>query len=133
MCIRDRCGNETNHAQTIVVDEPELIMPNAFSPAGAGPGNNINDRYEIPNLGTTEAGGETVPPCFWGGDDETIFFQVFNRWGTRVYSSDPGVHYANDWDGTNDDGQPLVDGTYFILMQTELRPYGVYVDLRNDQ
>jgi len=129
----DNCGNTTDYAQTIVVDEPELTMPNAFSPAGDGPGNNINDRYEIPNLGTTETEEGSVPPCYWGGNDQTVYFQVFNRWGTRVFASEPGTVYENDWNGTNQDGQPLVNGTYFILLQTQYRSYGVYVDLRNDQ
>jgi len=129
----DQCENVTSQVQTIIVDEPELILPNAFSPPGGSSGNNINDLYVIPNLGTTETSEGTVPPCYWGGDDQTLFFQVFNRWGTRVYSSGPGEHYENDWNGTNDNGDALVNGTYFVLLQTAYKSYGVYVDLRNDQ
>lgn len=129
----DQCANATVIEQQIVVDEPELILPNAFSPAGASLGNDINDRYVIPNMAITETDEGAVPPCFWGGDEQTLYFQVFNRWGTRVYASEPGSYYQNDWDGRNDDGQPLVNGTYFVLLQTAYKQYGVYVDLRNDE
>ena len=62
-----------------------------------------------------------------------MYFQVYNRWGSLVYASDGGEKYQNDWDGTNNAGQPLVNGTYFVLLQLgDGRQWGKYVDLRND-
>ena len=127
----DQCGNETAYDQIIDVNEPDLELPNAFSPGGNG----YNDVYVIGNLGTTNEDGEYFPPCDWGGDDESVYFQVFNRWGSLVYSSPPGEEYQNDWDGrTNEDGSTrVVDGTYFVLLQLgDGRQWGKYVDVRND-
>lgn len=122
----DQCGNPTFSEQEIVVDEPELALPNAFSPGN----NNYNDLYVIPNMYTEDTDEGQVPPCYWGGDNRTIHFQVFNRWGTRVYFQEGP--YTNDWDGRSDTDDVLPDGTYFVLLTTEFKNYGVYVDLRND-
>ncbi len=37
---------------------------------------------------------------------------VFNRWGNIVYTQND---YQNNWNGTNSNGEPLPDGTYFVL------------------
>ncbi|MBK8565583.1 MAG: HYR domain-containing protein [Saprospiraceae bacterium] len=41
---------------------------------------------------------------------------VFNEWGDKVYEAAP---YNNDWYGTNGQGNPLPDGTYFYLFQRD--------------
>ena len=61
----DQCGNKTFSEQEIVVDEPALILPNAFSPGN----NNYNDLYVIPNMYTEDTDEGQVPPCYWGGDN----------------------------------------------------------------
>ena len=58
---------------------------------------------------------------------------VFNRWGSEVYSLPPGEPYRNDWNGRNNNDEPLVDGTYFVLLRLGERKLGQYVDLRNDK
>ncbi len=130
----DHCGNTTSYDQVIVVDEPEPILPNAFSPAGTGPGNGYNDLYVIENLGTEGEGSNAIPPCNWEDDGEFIFFQVFNRWGGLVYESEPGKMYQNDWNGTSMvSGNTVVNGTYFMLLRyQDGRKYGQYVDVRVD-
>jgi flagellar hook assembly protein FlgD len=40
---------------------------------------------------------------------------VYNRWGDAVWLSSGG--YKNDWDGTNQTGTPLPDGTYYFIYQ----------------
>lgn len=42
---------------------------------------------------------------------------VFNRWGQMVYRASP---YANEWEGFNEKGQPLPEGTYYYIMRLEL-------------
>jgi gliding motility-associated-like protein len=41
---------------------------------------------------------------------------IFNRWGNEVYSTN---NYKNDWNGTNNDGQKLPEGTYYYVIKIE--------------
>lgn len=127
--LTDHCDNKTELEQVIVVEEPALVLPNAFSPGGNG----YNDRYVIGNLGL-ENNGAPYPPCDWNTDEDFVSFMVFNRWGTKVFESEPGGLYLNDWDGRDSGGELLVDGTYFILFRVNAtREEGTYVDIRKDQ
>ena len=39
---------------------------------------------------------------------------IFNRWGNLVRE----FHgYKNDWSGTNEDEEPLPDGTYYYILK----------------
>jgi len=40
--------------------------------------------------------------------------QVFNRWGQLVFLADG---YANDWTGTDMDGNQLPEGGYFYVLE----------------
>lgn len=130
----DHCGNVTNYDQLIDVNEPQPVLPNAFSPAGDGGGNGYNDTFIIENLGSEGEGETAYPPCNWGDDESFIYFQVYNRWGSLVYESPAGEMYRNDWDGRNSfTGNQVVDGTYFVLLRYEDgRKFGSYVDVRKD-
>ncbi|AZQ65297.1 T9SS type B sorting domain-containing protein [Flammeovirga pectinis] len=94
------CNNGTciNGLLIITIDEPIIITPpdiiffNAFSPNKDG----FNDLFIIENL-------RSYP-------DNSV--TVYNRWGQKVFSDAP---YNNDWEGTNIDGQPLPDGTYYYI------------------
>ena len=46
-----------------------------------------------------------------------------NRWGAEVYRDNA---YSNDWFGTDQDGNPLPDGTYYYVVQcgVEVRSTG---------
>lgn len=44
-------------------------------------------------------------------------FIVFNRWGDVVYEAKP---YNNDWGGTNQNGKPLPEGTYYYILRLDL-------------
>ncbi|MEZ4952308.1 MAG: gliding motility-associated C-terminal domain-containing protein [Saprospiraceae bacterium] len=39
---------------------------------------------------------------------------IFNRWGQQVWQT---TAYANDWSGTNEDGEPLPIGAYFYVLK----------------
>lgn len=43
-------------------------------------------------------------------------FTVINRWGKTVYQVD---NYTNDWTGYTSGGQPLPDGTYYVILQRD--------------
>jgi len=43
-------------------------------------------------------------------------FQVFNRYGTKVFEAG---QYLNQWCGTTDDGDKLITGTYYYILEFE--------------
>ncbi len=87
-------GCETTREVTVTVDEDFRVdVPNLFTPNGDG----INDYFIISNIFTYDA---------------EVF--IFNRWGTELYSS---TAYQNDWDGTNNSGDQLTDGTYYYVVK----------------
>lgn len=100
---------------TVLIDYPaqsacELELPTGFSPNNDG----FNDGYFIKGI-------DRYP------DNELI---VFNRWGNEVYRK---VNYRNtDWVGQNESGDPLPEGTYFLILEikTPSIKRNTYVDLR---
>ncbi len=79
---------------TVLPDRPNVSIPNGFSPDGDG----INDNFEIVDI--TKFPNNKL--------------MIFNRWGNTVYEAQP---YNNDWNGSNMDGEPLPDGTYFYVLE----------------
>ncbi len=88
----------------------DLDLPSAFSPNG----DQFSEYYEIHGI-------NRYP--------ENTFI-VFNRWGNEVYRKE---NYTNtDWNGQNKDGDPLPEGTYFVVLSiknSDIRK-NTYVDLR---
>ena len=39
--------------------------------------------------------------------------QIFNRWGDVIWQVTGG--YKNDWNGVNQSGTPVPDGTYYFV------------------
>ena len=77
-----------------VVDTvPTCFFPNGISPNGDG----INDVF--------------VFPCNDQYPNASLL--IFNRWGDRVWETVNG--YKNDWGGTNLQGTPVPDGTYYFV------------------
>ncbi|MDY0217399.1 MAG: HYR domain-containing protein, partial [Bacteroidales bacterium] len=72
--------------------EPQLGIPNVFSPNGDG----INDTWVIENL-------ELYP------ENELV---IINRWGNEVYTQ---KSYNNNWDGMQ-----LNEGTYFYVLKANM-------------
>ena len=90
----DSAGNESAVSERFCVDNcPLYELPNAFSPNSDG----ANDLY--------------TPFPGWRFIDR-VEFQVFNRWGNLIYTTnDPNIN----WNGETDDGQTLSEGTYFYI------------------
>jgi gliding motility-associated-like protein len=83
-------------SDTVVIRINELIIPTLITPNLDG----NNDYFVVSGL---ESLGTSI-------------LYVFNRWGAMVYKNDD---YANDWDGNDDNGNPLPDDTYFFLLKSE--------------
>lgn len=90
----------------LVVKEPSILMPNAFSPNGDG----VNDVFKPKIVGYPYV----------------EYFAVFNRWGERVF-----IGYKNDsgWDGTYSKGGKKGDvGVYFWELSVKnLKGESVYL------
>lgn len=87
----------------------KIQLPNAFSPNSDG----FNDYFVVKGI----------------EDYIKNDFIVYNRWGIVVYEKSS---YQNTWNGVGNDGNPLPDGTYFILLKidSQEKVYKTYVDLR---
>ncbi|MES2679963.1 MAG: gliding motility-associated C-terminal domain-containing protein [Bacteroidota bacterium] len=72
----------------------ETVMPNAISPNGDGK----NDYFEVPNISLYE----------------NVELTVLNRWGSVVFKTS---NYDNRWNGTNMQGSPLTEDTYFYSLK----------------
>jgi len=94
-----------------LVEPRELEMPEGLSPNGDGD----NDYFVIKGI-------EAYP------NNEII---IYNRWGNVVFQQSG---YNNEWQGENTKGQPLPDGTYFVVFKPTtfeiVEPLTGYVDLR---
>lgn len=73
--------------------ECDIWIPNTLSPNADG----LNDAFFI-STDTLE---------YW-----SIF--IYNRWGETVFSGNSKI--ISGWNGKNDKGEPLVQGTYFYLI-----------------
>lgn len=68
-------------------------IPNGFTPNGDG----VNDTWDVPSI--------------WYFKNNSV--QIYNRWSNKVYDKN---YYTGDWAGTNKNGNPLPDGTYFYVL-----------------
>lgn len=77
------------------------LVSNAITPNGDG----VNDFFIIDQLRDNPQ------------DYENTELMVFNRWGNIVYHVIP---YLNDWNGKNDAGEDLPEGTYYYVLKLNL-------------
>ena len=85
---------------------------------------NVNSDYKLYKIDVTAS--NVITPDGNGENDLWIIknidmyddnrVQIFNRWGTMVYSAQ---NYMNDWDGKNLAGDVLPDGTYYYVVYFE--------------
>lgn len=80
---------------SIVLDQPLLLaIPSGFTPNGDGQ----NDDFVV-------KGADAYP-------DNLL--TIYNRWGNIVYQI---KNYSNQWNGYNNKGDELPDGTYFAILE----------------
>ena len=59
----------------------------------------INDKFEIQGI------------------NDRFGIRIFNRWGNLLYEEKP---YLNQWDGINNNGSLLNNGTYYYILTNEI-------------
>ena len=82
---------------TIIPFIPEFDPPNAFSPDDDG----TNDNWILPLNSDI-------------GKNRVI---IFNRWGDIIRSFENYNNLDVVWDGTNEDNQQVITGTYFYVVE----------------
>lgn len=87
-------------AVDVIVLEPKVDVPNAFSPNGDG----IHDTWEIPLL-------KLYPECV---------VDIFNRQGQKIFHS---VGYNTPWDGKYNGVALPVDTYYYVIKPSKIVPY----------
>ncbi len=90
----DSVGNESARSNIVCKDNcPKYDLPNTFTPNDDG----ANDVFKpFPNYRFIER----------------IDMQIFNRWGNLVFETQDA---AINWNGTNEQGKTLNEGTYFYV------------------
>lgn len=91
-----QAGSCPPRSDTLTIMVNDLFIPTGFSPNGDG----VNDTFEVVGVDVFA--------------DNTL--TVFNRWGQVVYSA---TAYANQWDGRGDNGQELMDDTYYYVLKLD--------------
>ncbi len=88
---------------TITIEEAliEEALPNTITPNGDG----VNDTFVIDLILNNP---DRYP------NNELI---IFNRWGDIIFQQ---KNYDNTWGGTNQNGQPLPQGTYYYIFTLDL-------------
>lgn len=88
-------ANNCTVSGSVTLDQPlEIEIPSGFSPNSDG----NNDNFIVHGVE--------------GNPDNLL--TVFNRWGNIVYQK---KNYANQWNGNNNKGEALPDGTYFVILE----------------
>ncbi|KXX70525.1 Ig-like domain-containing protein [Flammeovirga sp. SJP92] len=82
---------------TVIEEEIDITVYNGFSPND----DLINDFFVVENIERYK-------------DNQ---LKIYNRWGQEIYQKEG---YANEWNGNNNNGEPLPDGTYFYVILIEL-------------
>jgi gliding motility-associated-like protein len=88
-----------------VVFEPELFVPNVFSPNGDG----VNDFFVLKYDG-----------------DESFHIQIYDRWGVKYFDTHNKTQH---WNGQDLNGQAAAEGTYFYSVTVGNRSYSGTVNV----
>ena len=90
------CRDTTIKTPIIIIEEPSLYIPNAFTPNGDG----VNDFFGI-----------------YGNSIKSYHMKIFDRWGEMIFENND---YFPTWDGLYH-GHPLNIGVYVYLVQVDYK------------
>jgi gliding motility-associated-like protein len=116
LSVVDQLGCVSYYETTVFVSDPDIWIPNVFSPNSDG----VNDFVVLPY------------PAF-----KLYDISIFNRWGNliKILEDQTGVAV---WDGLSTDGKPHTDGVYFYLLNgvmlggTKVKKQGFITLIRGD-
>jgi gliding motility-associated-like protein len=84
-------------SKVIQVDIPsQVVIPNVFTPNGDG----VNDLFILQRANNLSE----------------VSIRIFDRWGEIVYELENTDKGQIEWDGNNQYGKPVPDGTYFYIL-----------------
>ncbi len=94
---------------------------------------NIDNLIEIRNGLSPNGDGDN--DVWWIDGIEKFpdnYVKIFNRWGDRVRELEDYDNENIFWDGTNDEGKRLPDGTYYYVLEIKnVKSYTGWVQLKN--
>ncbi|MEL7425641.1 MAG: gliding motility-associated C-terminal domain-containing protein, partial [Bacteroidota bacterium] len=96
----DLCSTSTLNIAVAQSDNP--FVPNVVTPNGDGDNDDLV--FDV----ITFSDPEEIP------DNELI---IFNRWGDIIFEAKP---YNNDWNGLNQEGQPIPEATYYYVLRLNI-------------
>jgi len=92
---------------SVLINVKDLIVPQIITPNDDGD----NDYLFIENIDLFENSVE-----------------IYNRWGQVVFKTD---NYQNNWTGINQQGEPLINDTYFYIIRIEdNQPYKGFIVIK---
>jgi PKD repeat protein len=101
LIVTDAIGCVDSITQSIFVKDPEIYVPNVFTPNGDA----VNDIFNLPFDGF-----------------KSFHMTITNRWGNVVWDRDrDDAKPLLLWDGTDDGGADCTDGVYFYLLTGEMK------------
>jgi PKD repeat protein len=101
LIVTDAIGCVDSITQSIFVKDPEIYVPNVFTPNGDA----ANDILNLPFDGF-----------------KSFHITITNRWGNVVWDRDrDDAKPLLLWDGTDDGGADCTDGVYFYLLTGEMK------------
>ncbi len=107
LTVTDALGCFATYEVPILVKDPQIWVPNVFSPNGDG----ANDLFNLPFDGFKE-----------------FHVTIFNRWGNEVWDRDrDSLMPLLLWDGTDNGASYCTDGVYFYHLTGEMKA-GTLVD-----
>ncbi len=107
VCVRTTNPGDTQYTAysnclPIIITTPPVpdtvVVPNFITPNG----DNINDEFILQYVEDYEDLSQVT---------------IFNRWGDRVWQSEPLYDNSNPWRGTNQNNVKLADGVYFYTIE----------------
>ena len=104
------CTSSDSALVLFIPCENEIVIPNVFTPNGDGK----NDDFHIDDL------------CELPGFNIVIY----NRWGRIVFESDDVLFR---WNGTDEKGNAVSDGTYYYLMDTSKQKRQGWIEVIRDE
>ncbi|MEL7252386.1 MAG: gliding motility-associated C-terminal domain-containing protein, partial [Bacteroidota bacterium] len=96
----DLCSTSTLNIAVAQSDNP--FVPNVVTPNGDGDNDDLV--FDV----ITFSDPDEIP------DNELI---IFNRWGDIIFEAKP---YNNDWNGLNQEGQPIPEATYYYVLRLNI-------------